>query len=241
VRQRHKLHFGVLAIAAMASLLFVPAASATIVGTLNTANCLNGGVTVVGNLIDFFLPVDSGTGCIQANSGLFFGPTASTPFAGDAVGVIQDLTSGGGTVLDFIVLNAGGGVTLHFDLTSIGPGVANTNCALAIPCSLVAGSPFVLSANSGGTAIALPAFGTAFDSLSPTDMNTFGGAFTTQIASLTPAEIQAAFIANPAAPITANTVSGTFVLGTVPEPVSMALIGGGLVALALLRRRARRV
>jgi hypothetical protein len=224
----------------MASLLFVPVASATIVGTLNTANCLNGGVTVVGSLIDFFLPVGGGSGCIQANNGLFFGPTSSTPFAGDAAGVIQDLNSGGGTVLDFIVLHAGGGVTLNFDLTSIGPGVANTNCALAIPCSLVAGSPFVLSANSGGTAIALPAFGLAHDSLSPTDMTSFGGAFTTQIANLSPAQIQAAFISNPAAPITANTVSGTFTLGTVPEPVSMALIGGGLVALAFLRRHRRR-
>jgi hypothetical protein len=52
--------------------------------------------------------------------------------------------------------------------------------------------------------------------------------------NLTPAEIQANFARSGSI---SSTYSGQFTLSTVPEPVSAGLIGTGLVALALIRRK----
>jgi hypothetical protein len=258
VIKHHKVHLWVLATAAMASLLLVPVTSAAIVGTLNTTNCTNGGVIVTATTIDFFNDpaiTPQTFGCIVGSASstapnvLTFG--SGTPFAGDANGNIQNLTTPAGQftgspVPDFMVFTSGGtGIgtdTLHFDLTELGPGVSNTNCSLPGPCSVVAGSPFILLGTSTGTTVTLDASGFAHDSLSPTDLSTFSGAFTTQIAGSTPSEIQTAATTGTGAVTAGSTVSGQFIVtaGT-PEPVSMALIGGGLIGLALLRRRRRQV
>jgi hypothetical protein len=124
--------------------------------------------------------------------------------------------------------------TLHFTLTQLGPGVANTTCAgLAIgqSCSVFPGSPFILTATATGTAVTLDASGIATDA-SPFTSN-WTGAFTTQIPGVSAASIQATINAGGA--IT-STFSGEFVAG-VPEPLTSALIGGGLVALAAFKRR----
>jgi hypothetical protein len=238
----------------MTSLLFIPVASATIVGTLNTISCPNGGVTVTGTTIDFFPALGAGAGCIGASAS--GGPPFAAPltygtgiaFLGDTAGSISDLTLGGPSIVpDFMVFtSAGTSDTLHFDLTSLGPGVANTDCTRTdIACSVVAGSPFILQDNAGGVSITLPVFGLAHDSVGgPSDLSSFGGAFTTQIAlPATAASIATEILSGSGSFGTGgSTVSGQFTITAgAPEPVSMALIGGGLIGLALLRKRRRRV
>jgi hypothetical protein len=90
----------------------------------------------------------------------------------------------------------------------------------------------------GGTSVTLSAHGTTLDT---TDgiLSYWNGAFTTQLNTslghdMSPAGIQALILRQGS--IT-STYSGTFDITSVPEPFSMALIGGGLIALAAIRRR----
>jgi hypothetical protein len=225
--KHHSLHLGGLAIAAMASLLFVPAASATVVGVLDVANCLTGFVTVATNSIDWSPAVGSG-GCVQTNGGLFYGPTSSKPLpAGD--GTIKDLTLAPPTSgLNFMVF-ANGPELVTFDLLGFGPGLANTNCG-APPCSVTNGSPFILSSivssvGSISTAVSLSATLSAHDSLTPASKTTFTGGFTTQIANETPAQVQTIVLGGASI---SSTFSAEFTtpaaIAEIPEPVSMALI-----------------
>jgi hypothetical protein len=237
-----------MAIVVMASLLFVPAASATIVGTLQVANCLGlgAGVSLTVDTATWLPPLAAGGSCVQTNGGIFYGP-ASTILPAEQ-GKINDITfstmAGG---LGFMVFTNGSDV-VTFDLTGLGPGDhSNTNCNLP-PCSVSSTSPLVLTAfttpnGTVGTDISLPAALLAHDNL---ESNTavFSGGFTTQIAGQTPPQVAATLLGGGSV---RSTFSGEFVgpsgvvLSAVPEPVSMALIGGGLIGLALLQRRRRRV
>jgi len=131
-----------------------------------------------------------------------------------------------------------GNTNLHFELLALGPGVADTACgALTIDgtsCSVAAGSPFILTLTSTGTSVSLSASGTATDTSAA--VSDWFGAFTTQLTQ-SPGEIQAAIL-TPGGSIT-STYSGTFRVSIVPvpEPASFLLIGGGLIALACLKRR----
>lgn len=228
LRQGHKWQFGVFAMVAVASLLFVPPASASVIGTLDVANCANGAVNVTLTTIDWILPVDAGNGCVQNNTGIFYGPTASKPLP-SGLGLILDLPGG---PANFMVFTNGTDI-VSFDLGGLGPGVANTVCTVS-PCSVTSTSPFILMANATGTSVTLTAFGLARDNLSaalPNDI--WSGAFTTQVAGQTPAQIQATILGGGTIH---STWSGEFIV-SIPEPVSMSLIGGGLMALAWLRRR----
>jgi hypothetical protein len=143
-------------------------------------------------------------------------------------------------ILDFITFL--GNPNLHLDLDSLGPGVLNTTCSTTFnpndpSCSVFPGSPVVLSPSPGGTTVSLSAFGTAHDLDAVT--SSWLGQFSTQIPGLTPATIQALILA-PGGSLT-NSYSGAFTItiNQVPEPISLVLIGGGLVVLALLRRSSR--
>jgi hypothetical protein len=226
---------GVLSLAILALVTFAPSASAATVGQLSVQNCSGGGVVVTISLIDW----QPATQCLAA--GL---PTNVTSGLGTitptSTGTINDLDSlPFPNTVGFAGFMTFGGIAL--DLAFLGPGDVHncdTNPGLGNSCSIVLApgviSPFVLTQDNGGTAVSLTARGTTLDT---TDNITsfWNGAFTTQLNGVTPAQVQATILGGGS--IT-NTYSGTFNI-VVPEPVSMVLIGGGLIALAAFKRRRR--
>lgn len=212
--------------------VFCIVASASPIGHLSVANCTNGGVLVTLTTIDWYPPPGGGSGCDQT------GGTTSVVYSGGTLtggvqGTILDLTAGGGAVPDFMTFVGNAG--LHFDLTFIGPGVSSTVCAATLnsnlpACSVAAGSPFILAPTTTGTSVTLSAGGNARDA---SGTGPWSGAFTTQIAGLTPAQVQSSILAGG---VQNSTWSGDFLVG-VPEPLTLSLIGSGLIAMGLLRRR----
>ncbi|MBS1858017.1 MAG: hypothetical protein JST11_21790 [Acidobacteria bacterium] len=210
-------------------------ALASPIGTMNLANCGGGGVTVTPTTISWS-PAGSvaGTGCIITGLGTNVTWSGGT-LLNNVTGNIMDLTAGGGTVDHFIDLPAPpASPALDFALSGFAPGSSNTNCASATgagsTCSVIAGSPFVLTFDGvGTTTVSLSAFGNVSDANGSTAWH---GGFSTQF-NMTPLQIQESFARQGSLQ---STYSGQFTLTTVPEPISAGLIGTGLVALALIKR-----
>jgi hypothetical protein len=238
---RDALKLGISVSAALALGILVQPASASVVGHLTFANCAGQGVTVTLSLIDF-LPAGGGTGCIDAGAGTTITFTGAPGAIAPAdVGTINDLGTANAGFITF--------PGVMFNLSQIGPGSTNFVCnntddPTAAACSVGAGSPFVLTpeaqvAGVSVTGISLNVSGLASDSTSGN--SPWAGIFTTQLSGFTPFAVQQAILA-PGGSITATfSFDGQASAGTsTPEPVSMALIGGGLIALASLRRRKSR-
>jgi hypothetical protein len=221
------------AVAVLACLSLIPTASAAVAGTFNESSCSGGGVTVTSTTITW-TPSGTvgGTGCIDTGIGTDVTYSGGTLLSGDP-GNIEDLTMGGGSVNDFMTFS---GTTLDFVLTALGPGSGNLNCtglAVGSSCSIVAGSPFLLTnAGGGNTTVTLSAVGTILDG--GVSSNWFG-AFTTQL-NETPDQLQAAFIASGSI---SSAQSGQFTVTVLPEPASMTLLGAGLLAIAIAARKRR--
>jgi hypothetical protein len=229
----------------LAFLFLVTDASGAVIGHLDIANCAGGGVTVSATFIDFTLPVNSvgspGTGCIQTGSSTNVSFGAGSTLGPGITGTILDLVFNPANppVPGFMTFV---GTNLDFTLMSLGPGVNNAVCAATLDpnlptCSVGGNTPFILTPTSTGTSITLSASGTVSDGTSPP--SNFIGAFTTQIAGVTPASIQATIVGGGS--IT-STTSGDFTITSgIPEPntISMAVLGGLLVAFAATRRKSR--
>jgi hypothetical protein len=231
----------VLGLAVLVLATLPPSASASVVGHLVVGTCAAGDVVVSTNLINWqpdvsglaaCLLVGGGTNVTSVGDGHLLAPPAYTGTA-----TINDLTiptSGGEAgFMSFV----GAGINMHFDLTGIGPGSA-TLCTSTMTngqsCSVSSVSPFLLTVNNGGTSVSLSAHGTIADTSGP--LSFWGGAFTTQINGVLPFAIQTTI--NGGGSIQSS-FSGEFDVTSTPEPVSLALIGGGLLALAVIKRRKR--
>jgi len=227
-----RLKFGILSLAGVA--LCAPSASASIIGHLSVANCGGGGTTVSFAVIDW--SPGSPSACLQTGIGTTVHSTAGVIVV-PSTGTINDLPPASG-IFGFMTFGA-----LHFDLSAVngfGPGIP-TDCFPASPpvgssCSIQSGSvqsPFILTTTATGTSVTLLAHGTILDPLDGTLAN-WNGAFTTQINGQTPLQIRNIEVAGGSI---SSTFSGEFDVTPVPEPVTMALFGAGLVGLAAFRKR----
>lgn len=211
-----------LLIMAFGVLAALPASAAPI-GTLNFDSCIGGGVTVTALSIDF------ATGCVQTGAGTSLVTSLGNinpGLSGPITNVANPLPPG----FVFFSFNPGGGF-VTFEPTSLGPGVANTNCG-APPCSIVAGSPFVL-VGGVSTTVFLPVAGIVTDS---SGSSNFVGQLSANFAGMTPSQLQAAFLAN--GELTATTFAGSFVsqeTPVIPEPSTLALAGLGAAFLGISR------
>jgi hypothetical protein len=231
-----------LAVLALATL--PPSASASVIGHLVVGICGGGGVTVDATTIDW--APGSPAACLQLGLGTNITSVGDGTLTGtSAPGTINDLNlalPGAATAgfMSFIT-----GANLLFDLAPVGGFGPGSLVACAVDPGLnnscsVPGSPFILTqtvSNSGvvGTSVTLDAHGTILD-IGDGSTSFWSGSFTTQINTMAPAAIQTQIVGGGAI---VSSFSGEFDVTNVPEPVSMSLIGGGLIALAAIRRRKR--
>ena len=218
------------ALAVMACCALVKPASASVVGSLDVANCSGGGLNFSSIAITW-LPAGTvaGTGCIDTGAGTSLTYSGGTLGPGVA-GNIKNLPSGSDQFMTF------SGTTLDFVLTGLGPGSANTVCAglsIGQSCSVAVGSPFILTSLGTSTVVSLSAFGTVEDG---GVTGSWSGAFSTQL-HLTPAAIQTTILTGGSVK---STYSGQFDVtspSSVPEPSTISMLAAGAGLFIALKRR----
>lgn len=256
----------VAALATLALMFFIATASAAVIGDLKTGS--GGTVTVTLSSITFNPDpsssppgppwngeVANGTNLSFFNcSGVLNSPGCLQATEAIEIANNNPITLGAGLGPNNPFISFVGNGTTHatvlYTVSTLGPGSANTNCAGAVnvgdSCSVFSGSPIILTKTSSGTTVSLPGAGTVSDGHG---LSNWVGQFQVPIAGMSPAQIQTFYCPSgtcTAADFAANRAlsssqSGDFVSTVVPEPgtISMALIGGGLIAFAMRRRKSR--
>ena len=187
---------------------------------------------------DWAPPVGGGNGCAVTNGGntlTYFNGAATVALGVGAPGIVNDIP---GSSTDFFAFPSA--PTLHFNLTQLGPGVANTVCSglvIGQSCSPTAGSPLILTATAIGTGVEIDASGTAGDA---SGSDTWMGSFTTEIAGVSAASVQATLASGGSV---TSTWSGTFPISPAkfPEPGSVSLLLTAMAGVGLVGFRHRRL
>jgi hypothetical protein len=267
VRLHHKLQFDFgqaltrttkfgIAILAMMAML-VPAASASVVGTLATGS--GGSIIVSLTFVRFSSDPSSNpagppwnaevsnatslmfAGCPSGTLGLAGCLDAAPNSPNEAVEINQNTDLTASTVLpenNFLTF-AGNGTThatIDYTLTQVLAGSSNTNCAGLAQfesCSVFVGSPIVLTLEGTGTTATLNLAGTVTDGVGP--IANWAGKFSATFPNQTPEQLLLALCPSgtcgPADFSRGTTLttsnSGTFASSTVPEPSYTTILIGG--------------
>ena len=166
------------------------------------------------------------------------------PVSGVNTGLVEDLPGGGGAnfLSDFETPTAQYN-DLSFTLTSLGSfavPVCTGAEAIGQSCVAFVGSPFLLTRTATGTGVEFDVFGFFVD---PTfgdngSLNTAKGIYTANVVGLTPGEVSN--VINTGGTIPPTSYSAQFTATAIPEPISLALLGSGLLGVGLRARRRNR-
>jgi len=244
------------------SVMFVPFASADVMGTVQTSAASGGGsVTITNDSITFSpgsvgicpqnaaAPFNDGTTfCDFSVSGgnMTYGAGSTLAVTTSYNGTFGDITLSPVSIQQPFAIfnNAAGTEVVQFDLTSIlsASTTNGTNCASALAgqtCSTLAGSPFSLLAIGGGsgtggegTILSMSVVGTALD-LTDGSNGFFSGKFSETIDNLAPVDVQNLLNGNGSL-TTGSTASFT---ATLPEPTVFGSATWLLVAGLFFRRK----